>query len=70
MMQTQPRSKKKSLAPPGNCNAREPPPGSAPPLVPGTRGEAGMQKLLGRERRAVPRKRGARVAGCAASVDT
>lgn len=60
MMQTQPKSK--SLALTRTSAAKEPPPGSAPPLVPRTRGRRECKSYLARKKkekkRAVPRKRG------------
>lgn len=59
MMQTQPRSK--SLALTRTDDAKEPPPGWAPPLVDRTRGRRECKSYFARKkekRRAVPRKRG------------
>lgn len=49
MMQTKPRSK--SLAPTRTNAAKEPPPGSAPPLVPRTRGRRECKSYLARKRK-------------------
>lgn len=62
MMQTEPRSK--SLALTRIYAAKEPPPGSAPPLVPRTRGRRECKSYFAeknkkqKRKRAVPRKRG------------